>query len=245
MTGQDLLDAFNYIIFVIIIICTPALIATLIRKYLAKPDPNPNIAINIIIPPLIYIAGFFICWGASIYVSWDGAKKIEHLIIHPLSNAIIPATYAALVGGATAIFSIPLSRNIKLAEHHAYIFTISALSMAAVMFFVHIYQINYTPRTESPINKAQTHLGHQQHDAPIGKSAHERNIQFDKMLTQAEQRYSPLNPSSPNYNQYLIDEIESKIIKYESQGIPAPSALRRAIKESTGVEIFIPPVTNE
>ena len=242
MTGQDLTDGIIFFFIGAIAVCIPAVIATLIRKYFVEPDPAPNVAANILLPSLIYIAGFFVSWGIMIFAKWDGAQRIEHLIISPVSYVIFPAAYAALVGAATALFSIPLPRGVKLAQHHITICWISQCVMAILMFYAYLDYRDHVSRTDAPIQQPQSYVEYQpQRDAPLGTSQNQINIQFDKMIDQAEQRYSPLNPSSPNYSQHLVDEIEAKVRLYESQGSPAPIALRRAVKEVTNVEIFILP----
>ena len=121
--------------------------------------------------------------------------------------------------------------------------TICAISMIGATLLLMYAQLQYKEYlSNATAQHPQQYTEYQpQRDAPLGNSQNQINIQFDKMLDQAEQRYSPLNPSSPNYSQRLVDEIEAKVSLYESQGSPAPIALRRAVKEVTSVEIFIPP----
>jgi len=240
MTGDDLIYGVSTFAAITAAILIPAAISTLIRKHAVTPKENQNIAANILLPPLIYFSGFLIAWVVFIYHNWDGSKSIEKLLIGPFVSALVLSIYAALIGASTALFSIKLPRSIKSFEHHMTICAVSMIGATLVLMYAQIQYKEYL--SESTAKQPQPYVEYQpQRDAPLGTSQNQINIQFDKMLDQAEQRYSPLNPSSPNYNQRLVDEIEARVSLYESQGSPAPIALRRAVKEVTSVEIFIPP----
>lgn len=136
MTGDDFVGKTLATLIVLIAICGPAAIATLVRKYHVQPQPTRSMVADMFLPPLIYIGGFLLLWISSIYTNWDGSKTLAHLVIAPVHYPLLSSSYAALVGIATAAFSVPLSRELKKYWHHVAILAGAHILMMAVLIFL-------------------------------------------------------------------------------------------------------------
>lgn len=195
MTGQEFTDGAIFFVIGVLAVCVPAAVATLLRKFAAEPEPSPNVAANILLPPLIYVGGFFIAWAIMVFIRWDGSKPIEHLIISPVAYVVWPSVYAALVGAATALFSIPLPRGVKLAPQHVTICWMSQLGMAFLMMYAYSDYQDYISRVDAAQQPQQVHVPPPQQLAPISQP--QPQVRTETRVDRQEQNSGTSQRSSP------------------------------------------------
>lgn len=72
----------------------------------------------------------------------------------------------------------------------------------------------------------------------ISKSGTER--QFSAMLDQLERIFPPLDPKSGNFTESLAKDVERTMAAYEQRGLVPQLALKLAVKERLGIDIYVP-----
>lgn len=244
MTGDELTQGILTFFAYLAAICFPAALAAFFRRYAPFKAVPVSLAASIILTPLIYLGGFILMWGVGVYNSWDGSKELSSLIIFPASKAFFCSAYAALVGTAFSLFSIPVSRNRKQLEHHYWIFVVFAFGMSIFFALAEIEQEkSISQKTDSQQSMPAPQMAPLPATSVDSQLLAERN--FDAMLVQLESKSNRVNSRSPHYDERTVLRIEARVTSLVEQGYPPTLALKWAAKEITGVDLSIPSAVSE